>query len=270
MTALGMVRATHAGPTAVVTGLSAALLVGFGAPGGMVALATAAVLAGQLSIGWSNDWLDAARDVAVGRSDKPVVVGAVRATTLRSAAVAAAAACGILSAATGAVSGVVHVVAVTSAWAYNARLKRTVWSWLPYAVSFGLLPLFLARAAGMDAAPWRLMGAAALLGVGAHIANTLPDLEDDAATSVRGLPHRLGRRASALLAPVLLIAATAVAAGTGGMRLAGALVAGALAVAAGVAGVARPTSRLPFGLSMAVAAVCVVLMATAGGTAFRA
>src|SRR3712207_7375206 len=32
------------------------------------------------------------------------------------------------------------------------------------------------------------------LGVGAHLLNVLPDLEDDAATGVRGLPHVLGPR----------------------------------------------------------------------------
>ena len=38
-------------------------------------LVTAAVLAGQLSIGWSNDLIDARRDRAVGRTDKPLAVG---------------------------------------------------------------------------------------------------------------------------------------------------------------------------------------------------
>ena len=37
-----------------------------------VALVTAAVLCGQLSIGWSNDLVDLARDRAVGRRDKPL------------------------------------------------------------------------------------------------------------------------------------------------------------------------------------------------------
>ncbi|MGH3680824.1 MAG: UbiA family prenyltransferase, partial [Natronosporangium sp.] len=44
---------------------------------------------------------------------------------------------------------------------------------------------------------------------GAHFANVLPDLADDAATGVRGLPHRLGAIGSALAATGLLLAATA-------------------------------------------------------------
>lgn len=49
----------------------------------------------------------------------------------------------------------------------------------------------------------------ALLGVGAHVANTLPDLDDDAATGVHGLPHRIGRTASSAVAPLLLGAGVA-------------------------------------------------------------
>ena len=42
-----------------------------------IALVVAAVLAGQLSIGWLNDVLDAERDRTAGRADKPVAAGAV-------------------------------------------------------------------------------------------------------------------------------------------------------------------------------------------------
>ena len=56
-------------------------------------------------------------------------------------------------------------------------------------------------------AAW-LVAAGALLGGGAHFANVLPDLADDAATGVRGLPHRLGATGSSVAAAVLLLAAT--------------------------------------------------------------
>ena len=51
---------------------------------------------------------------------------------------------------------------------------------------------------------------AALLGVGAHLLNVLPDLDDDAATGVRGLPHRLGPRRIAPVAAAVLVAASIV------------------------------------------------------------
>jgi 4-hydroxybenzoate polyprenyltransferase len=265
----GLVVASHFPPTVMVTAFALALSAGIGAGARKTTLVALAVLAGQLSVGWSNDWLDARRDVAVGRADKPVVSGLVTAATLRTAALVALAACVVLSVATGLLPGVVHVVAVGVAWSYNARLKATWWSWAPYAVSFGLLAVFVVLAAPGEGrpAPWAV-AAAALLGVGAHVANTLPDLEDDAATGVRGLPHRLGRRTSSVLAPVLLAAASllvVVAPPTppGPVTWALGAVALVLALAAGAVGVARPRSRAPFALSMAVAGVCVVLLVLA-------
>lgn len=265
----GLVVASHFPPTVMVTAFALALSAGIGAGARTTTLVALAVLAGQLSVGWSNDWLDARRDLAVGRADKPVVTGLVTPAALRTAALVALGACVVLSLATGVVPGLVHVVAVASAWSYNALLKATWWSWAPYALSFGLLAVFVVLAAPGDGrpAPWAV-GAAALLGVGAHVANTLPDLEDDAATGVRGLPHRLGRRASSVLAPVLLGVASVLvvlappdAPDAARAALGGAAV--GLAVAAGVVGVVRPRSRAPFALSMAVAGVCVVLLVLA-------
>lgn len=268
---LGLVRASHAAPAVVVTGLATALAAALGSPPATVVLVAVAVGTGQLSVGWSNDWIDAARDLAVGRRDKPVVAGLVTPRTLRRAALAAVAVCAVASLALGVLPGVAHLVAVAGAWAYNARLKATVWSWLPYAVSFGLLAVAVVLAAPSPRVPagWAV-AAVALLGVGAHVANTLPDLEDDAATGVRGLPHRLGRRASGVLAPGLLVAASAVVvAGPAGppppLAWAGGALAVVLAVAAGVTAVVRPRSRAPFGLGMAVAVVCVALLAQATG-----
>lgn len=264
----GLVRACHPGPTVVVTAIAATLALGAGAPVSSALLAAAAVLAGQLSIGWSNDWVDAGRDLAVGRADKPVVRGLVDAATLRRAALAAAAACVALSLSTGLLPGLVHVAAVASGWSYNVPLKRTAWSFVPYTVSFGLLPVFLVAVQPGALPAWWAVAAGALLGAGAHVANVLPDLDDDAATGVRGLPHRLGRTVSSLLAPALLTAAVLVVVLAPGQRspaaVASALVAVALALAAGVTAVRRPASRLPFRLTMAVAAICVGLLVGAG------
>jgi 4-hydroxybenzoate polyprenyltransferase len=236
------------------------------------------VLTGQLSVGWSNDWIDAARDVAAGRDDKPVVAGDVSAAGLRTAALGAAAACVPLSLACGWLAGAVHLAAVALAWAYNLRLKATAWSWVPYAGAFGLLPAFAVLAAPGRPAPaaW-VPVAGALLGVGAHLVNALPDLDDDAATGVRGLPHRLGRRGVAAVAPVVLLAGVVCALvglrASGAVPAAGLVLAGALALVlaalAGVVAARTPHSRAPFGLSMGVAAVCVALLVGAG-TSLRA
>ncbi|WP_225754433.1 UbiA family prenyltransferase [Actinotalea sp. Marseille-Q4924] len=264
--ALGLALACHTGPTVVVTALSGAVAIAVGAPAVTVVLVVLSVLLGQLSIGWSNDWIDAPRDLAVARPDKPVVRGLVGVGTLRMSAVVAGLAGTALPFALGPAAGMAHLVVVASGWAYNAGLKSTVWSWLPYAAAFGALPAFVVLALPGDGRPaaW-VVGVGALLGVGAHLANVLPDLDDDAATGVRGLPHVLGRRPTGVLAPVLLAtgAATSVLAPAGAPG-AGVVVVGALAAVvgavAGTVGLVRPTSRLPFTLAMVVAGLCVVAL----------
>ncbi|PRY43219.1 4-hydroxybenzoate polyprenyltransferase [Geodermatophilus tzadiensis] len=200
-----LVLATHAPPSGAVTVVATLLAVAAGLSAGRVALVGLAVLAGQASIGWSNDWLDADRDRAVARADKPVVQGAVAPAVLRTAALAAAAAAVVLSLLLGLVPGLLLLVLVASGWAYNAGLKRTAVSALPYVTGFGALPAgVVAAAPGVPVAPWWLPAAGAALGAAAHLANVAPDLADDLATGVRGLPHRLGARASAALGALLL------------------------------------------------------------------
>jgi 4-hydroxybenzoate polyprenyltransferase len=202
---LAMALATHLGPTVAVTAVGALLAVTAGVGPARTVLVTLAVLAGQASIGWSNDWLDADRDAAVARADKPTVQGLVTPARLRAAALVALALAVVLSLALGPAPGVLLLGVVAGGWAYNAGLKRTAASLVPYLVAFGLLPAgVVAAAPGTPAAPWWLVAAGAALGGAAHLANVAPDLEDDAATGVRGLPHRLGATASALVAALLL------------------------------------------------------------------
>ena len=207
--ALGLVRACHLQPTLAVVAVttSLAVLAGRG-PAGCVAVALA-VLAGQLSTGWSNDWFDAGRDRAVGRMDKPIVAGDVSVGVVRAAACTALAAAVPLSLLSGWRAALVHLAALGSAWAYNLGLKATLLSPVPYAVSFGLLPAFVTL--GLPGHPWprpALMAATALLGVGAHFVNTLADREDDARSGIAGLPQRMTER-GALVTGVALLTACA-------------------------------------------------------------
>jgi len=199
----------HPVPTAGVTLLSAALAVAAGHDAGPAALVVAAVLTGQVSIGWSNDAIDADRDASAHRSDKPVVRGAVERRSVAVAGLVALLATVVLSLTIGLVAGAVHLVFVACGWAYNLGLKRTVLSVLPYAVGFAALPSFVVLALpGGVGVPWWLAGAGGLLGVGAHLVNVLPDLDDDLATGVRGWPHRLGRRRATLTAAAVLAGAS--------------------------------------------------------------
>ena len=267
--AVALARASHLAPTVAVTVFAGAYALGIGAGAGRAGQVALAVLAGQLSIGWSNDWIDAERDRAVGRSDKPVVSGGVAAAQVRAAALVAAAACVLLSFLLGPAAGAVHVLAVASAWAYNAWLKATAWSWVPYALSFGLLPSVATLALHGRLATATTTVAAALLGVGAHLANVLPDLDDDAATGVVGLPHRLGRRRATAASVAVLVGATAIVAlstpgGITGTGLAALVAAAGLGTSAAWVASRRPASRYPFLAAMGVAGVTVAVLVAVG------
>ena len=122
-------------------------------------------------------------------------------------------------------------------------MKATALSVVPYAVAFAQLPAFIALGLTPPHLPpvWAV-AAAGLIGAAAHFTQTLPDLEHDAATGVRGLPQRLGARAS--LASVGLL-----------------LAAGALAAALGPVGHPPPVATAALGVSLAL----VLAVLVAGG-----
>ena len=116
-----------------------------------------------------------------------------------------------LSFANGVWAGFAHLGLVGSGWVYNLGVKATLWSWLPYAVGFGLLPAFITL--GLPAQPWPpawVMVVGGLLGVGAHFANVLPDIDDDLAHGIRGLPQRMGRTSAGAAALAVLVSASAI------------------------------------------------------------
>jgi 4-hydroxybenzoate polyprenyltransferase len=245
-----------------VTTLTALLAAGAGHTLPRGALVTAAVATGQLTIGWSNDLLDAGRDRLVGRVDKPVARGEVSERVVRLALVVAGALCLLLSLACGLASATVHLLlGVTSGWAYNLGLKRTPWSALPYAVAFGTLPAVVTLALPTPTWPpaW-VMVAGALLGVGAHLLNALPDLADDEQTGVRGLPHRLGARRVRWLAPTVLVLASAAAlAGPAGAPSVLAWAAFALCLVLAAVAVTGH-GKVPFAAAIGIAAVDVAAL----------
>ncbi|MFB9239964.1 UbiA family prenyltransferase [Plantactinospora siamensis] len=207
----GLIRACHPEPAVAVTAVTVLLAAGAGhGPRGLAAVG-GTILASQLAVGWSNDWLDAGRDAAVGRRDKPVPAGLLGRRTLGVAALLATLGTPLLALSLNPAAAACAIAALVSGLLYNWPLKSTPLSVLPYAVSFGMLPACVVLALpGAPTPPVWLPVAGALLGAGAHFANALPDLDDDARTGVRGLPHRLGPDRSALAAGGLLLAATAV------------------------------------------------------------
>jgi 4-hydroxybenzoate polyprenyltransferase len=205
--------ASHPGPSLAITAM-ATVLAAEAAPRGFgPVLVAPAMLAGQLSVGWSNDACDAALDIAAGRTDKPVARGEVTVRALWIAAAVALVASLGMAASISLVTLGLMVPIIGAAWAYNLGLKSTPWSGLMYLLGFGPLPAFAASTLpGQPAPRFALCVAAGLVGLGAHFANVLPDLGSDIASGVRGLPQlvaaRWGPGAVRATALVLLLSAS--------------------------------------------------------------
>jgi protoheme IX farnesyltransferase len=199
-----LLRCGHPAPAAAVTVLSGllGLLVGHRLTG--LAVVAGVIGLSQLSVAWANDAIDADRDRAVGRTDKPL---ASQWPQGRPYVAAAAVAASVATAALAILAGpgraaVAAIVGLISAQLYNWPLKASPFSIVPYVVSFAAIPYFIV-ASVPSAPPMELIVAAAAFGGAAHLLNAVPDLADDAATGVRGLPQRLGAQRSRRIAAAL-------------------------------------------------------------------
>jgi 4-hydroxybenzoate polyprenyltransferase len=192
------VRVIHPAPALAVTALSGALALILAREAGpvnqaAVALTTAAVAGSQVFTGATNDLADQARDASL-RVDKPLATGELSASAALWIAAAGLALQLAASGRLGTTTIVLGLAAAASALAYNLWLSRTPLSVVPYLVSFGLLPLWVAS--GVDVPLERVAPAVVLVGpfaAAAHLANTARDFEADAAVGSRCLAQVLGR-----------------------------------------------------------------------------
>jgi 4-hydroxybenzoate polyprenyltransferase len=267
--ARSLIIAGHPGPCLAITALTT-LLVAQAVPHGTgPVLVAPAMLAGQLSVGWSNDAFDAGRDAAVGRADKPVATGEIGIRAVWTAAGVALAAALTMSLAIGVATALIGALIFAAGWAYNAGLKSTPASGLMYLAGFGPIPAFATSVlAGHPAPRWWVTAAAGLVGLGAHFANVLPDLDWDRVTGVGGLPQRVAVRWGSgavraialvllLLASVLLVVASRPS--HRWVALTGLGVATVLAIVG-----ARGSGRLPFRTAIGIAAIDVLRFVVGG------
>ena len=197
--AIGLLKSTHPIPSFAVTSFTVLLAIGYGIPLEKLVLVGLGILFQQFSVGLSNDWLDYERDKIVGRNDKPTVRFEVSAKLVRNASLVSALIALAAATSLGWEVLLTMVAMLVVGWSYNLGLKSNALSALPYAVGFGIVPVFVTLSLSIPQLPlWWVMLAAGLLGVAAHFANALPDLMDDRETGVRALPHMLGQRISAL------------------------------------------------------------------------
>ena len=201
---VGLAKATHFGPLLLVVTISFCLAISqLSFPKSFkIALA---ILAGQCVVGWTNDLIDHPRDHAAGRIKKPLVHEAVTRRELQIGVAIALTAAILLSflGPLGLKGGLLHLLGIGSASAYNFGIKGTLFSPLPYAISFGALPWAIYLAAGKHPPTWLFVDFI-LVSLAFHFLNVIKDLEWDRNQLVMGLPQRVGKRWSFILAGVCL------------------------------------------------------------------
>ncbi|MDQ3691462.1 MAG: UbiA family prenyltransferase [Chloroflexota bacterium] len=259
---LAIARLIHPAPAAAVVILAAALGAILSSQSGgaafstRVVLITLSVLGSQILTGALNDWADRGRDALVQRT-KPIPSGQVGPRVALRLAASGLALQVATSMPLGAAPLLLGLAASGSGMAYNLWLSRSVASFVPYLVSFALLPIWIAVGVG---APLDRVAAAPLLvgpfAVAAHLANTVRDFDADARLGSGNLAQRLGRRTAFALAWGM---AMAVGIGVGTAFVVGGSThgvgpglgaVGIVAVAQGIAGARRLWA------GMLIAAVC--------------
>lgn len=205
MLPIRLLKTSHVGPTLVVT-LVGTLIASSLTSVPRSLLIGAAVLTGQLCVGWTNDLVDEEGDRAEGRIDKPIAQGllardvVIGATKIALALTVSLSLLGPL----GIRGGLIHLLGVGCGLAYNFFFKSTLLSPLPYAIAFAALPSSIVLSQGYVVPIW-LITAGALFGLAAHFANVVKDMEQDRIAGIKGLPQLLGSKVSLFIAGLSLI-----------------------------------------------------------------
>ncbi len=196
---LRVLRIVHPFPTLLNVAATAALacVAVRGVPdAGTLAAMLLVMLCAQSAIGVTNDLFDRELDART-KPWKPIAAGLVSPAAALVIAGGLVVVASALAWTLGRGSFGLALLGTASGLAYDARLKRTVFSAVPYIVAIPVLPLWVWMTLGAwHAALLWLLPLGAFIGLALHLANTLPDLDADAEAGVSGLAHRLGARRS--------------------------------------------------------------------------
>lgn len=205
----GLAKASHFGPTLIVTSLSYLFAELYWPTGSSLVIALS-FFSGQLIVGWSNDLIDYADDLSHQRFNKPLVGGLITRTFLQSwlAAMVPISLLLNLFGPLGFVGGGLSIFAIGWALAYNFYFKFNIFSPLPFAVAFAILPSCMAISKDLTPPLWMILGGA-FLGTAAHFINVLKDMDQDHASGIKGLPQRCGKKGSITLATIFIALAIA-------------------------------------------------------------
>lgn len=166
----------------------------------------------QVSIGALNDLVDAPLD-AGRKPGKPIPRGVATSHDARFLALAGSVTAVALTVPSGLAALAVLGVGAACGYAYDLRLSRTAWSWLPLAIALPLVPVYawLGATGDLPEALLPLVPAGVLAGAGLSIANGLADLERDTAAGSDSIVVRLGRPVAVAVQGGLLAGAIAIA-----------------------------------------------------------
>ena len=207
----GLLKASHFGPTLLVTTISWFLAAYYWWEGPAYVIAFG-VFTGQLIVGWSNDLYDYDDDLKHSRQNKPLVAGAITSSYLLKwlrFMVPFSFVANLLGP-LGARGGLVYMFGVSMGVAYNFYFKFNLFSWLPYALAFAALPSCVVISKGLNPPAWMWLGGA-IFGSAAHFINVIKDMDQDRLSGIDGLPQRIGKANSIVAAAVLIaLGATAV------------------------------------------------------------
>ena len=201
---IGLANASHFGPSLLVTALSYFFAQLYWQPGSALIIALG-FFSGQLIVGWSNDLIDYADDLSHQRMNKPLVAGLISRKFLQSwlAVMIPVALVINLFGPLGFVGGGLSIFAIIWALGYNFYFKFNIFSPLPYAVAFAILPSCMAFSQDKTPPTWMWLGGA-LFGMAAHFLNVLKDMDQDHASGIKGLPQRCGKTGSIIAATILI------------------------------------------------------------------
>lgn len=199
----GLLRLSHPLPTLLNAIIAAALTTTAGGSLTQAALAAVTMLGIHASIGAMNDLVDQGSDA--GRAEKPLASGIVAPREARVMVVIAATAGLAASLALGSTSAAIAAAGATLGYLYNAWLKATPFSFLPFAFGVALILPFAWSAAGapLPAAIATLCLVSLPGGSALALQNALADHELDELVGGRGAVVQLGRRRTLLLIALL-------------------------------------------------------------------
>ncbi len=205
---LSILRACHIGPTSAVTLISFLLGSSLWWEGPALVIAFGIFL-GQLLVGFTNDLYDYQDDLKHNRTDKPLVSGKITTAQLKSAIkiVIPLMILVNLFGPLGIKGGLIYLLGVGLGVSYNFYFKFTLLSPLPYALAFAALVAAIVVATDRTPPLWLLISSACL-GVAAHFANVIKDINEDLKSEIIGLPQKLGKKASRVIIGILLIGTT--------------------------------------------------------------